>query len=125
MPPIPTSKLPEELVANVPLERIFANMAVYLDPEKAKDVTECVHFVFPDVNQRFIVTVRNGIAEIAEGDPLPGTPKPLATLTTDSKTYTMMALKMLDTATAMKESKVKIEGNRIGFLKFMGRFQTR
>ncbi|MBM4450586.1 MAG: MBL fold metallo-hydrolase [Chloroflexi bacterium] len=125
MPPISTSKLPEELVANVPLERIFANMAVYLDPEKARSITECVHFIFPDVNQRFIVNVRNGIAEIAEGTPLPGTPQPLATLTTDSKTYTMMALKMLDTATALKEGKVKIDGNRIGFLKFMGRFQTR
>lgn len=125
MPPIPAYVMPEELAANIPLERIFSNMAVYLDQEKAKDVIECVHFVFPDINQRFIVTVRNGIAEIAEGDPLPGTPKPLATLTTDSRTYSMLALKMLDTTSALKEGKVKIEGNWIGFLKFMGRFQTR
>jgi alkyl sulfatase BDS1-like metallo-beta-lactamase superfamily hydrolase len=95
-----------------------------LDPQKAKGVYESVLFIFPDINKQFTVTVRNGVAEIAEGQPLPGTPAPLASVKVDSLTYKLMALKMADTAALLQQGKISLEGNLAAFLIFMSRFQT-
>ncbi len=51
------AKLDESLVANIPLEAIFTIMTTRLIADKAMDVHETVHFVFPDEKKRFIVTV--------------------------------------------------------------------
>jgi alkyl sulfatase BDS1-like metallo-beta-lactamase superfamily hydrolase len=95
-----------------------------LVPDKARGVHESVRFIFPDVNRQFTVTVRNGVAEIAEGEPLPGTPAPVAIVKIDSLTYKMMALKLADTAALVQQGKIQLEGSWPAFLIFMGRFQT-
>jgi alkyl sulfatase BDS1-like metallo-beta-lactamase superfamily hydrolase len=114
--------LPVETVASMPVGFLFDNIAVRLEPAKAQGVFESVRFIFPDLNTQFNVTVRNGIAEVVEGEPLPGTPAPLATVTVDSLTYKLMALKMLDTMAAFTQGKIKVEGSLPGFIAFMGRF---
>ena len=114
--------LPVETVASMPVRFLFDNIAVRLDPAKAQGVFESVRFIFPDINTQFNVTVRNGIAEVIEGQPLPGTPAPLATVTVDSLTYKLMALKMLDTLAAFTQGKIKVDGSLPGFIAFMGRF---
>ena len=110
------------LAESIPLEMIFSIMATRLIPEKAIDVEESVHFVFPDEQKRFIVTVRRGIAEISMGDALPGTPEPVAVLTSDSLTFRQMSLKMISPIRAVASGKMAIEGSWIGFLKWYGRF---
>jgi alkyl sulfatase BDS1-like metallo-beta-lactamase superfamily hydrolase len=117
-------KLDPQLVAGLPVDTVFTNMQPRLDPEKAKGVYESVLFVFPDINRQFTVTVRNGVAEIAEGQPLPCTPAPVATVKVDSLTYKMLALKMADTAALLQQGKIGVEGNLPAFLIFMSRFQT-
>jgi alkyl sulfatase BDS1-like metallo-beta-lactamase superfamily hydrolase len=116
--------LPVETVASMPVRFLFDNIAVRLDPAKAQGVFECVRFIFPDINTQFNVTIRNGITEVIEGGPLPGTPAPLATVTVDSLTYKMMALKMLDTMAAFTQGKICVEGSLLRFITFMGRFQN-
>ncbi len=116
--------LPVETVASMPVGFLFDNIAVRLDPARAKGVFETVLFIFPDLDTQFNVTVRNGITEVIEGEPLPGTPAPLATVTVDSLTYKMMALKMLDTMAAFTQGKIKVDGSLPGFISFMGRFQS-
>jgi alkyl sulfatase BDS1-like metallo-beta-lactamase superfamily hydrolase len=116
--------LPVETVASMPVGFLFDNIAVRLDPARAKGVLETVRFIFPDLDTQFNVTVRNGITEVIEGEPLPGTPAPLATVTVDSLTYKMMALKMLDTMAAFTQGKIKVDGSLPGFITFMGRFQN-
>ena len=116
--------LPVETVASMPVGFLFDNIAVRLDPARAKGVFETVRFIFPDLDAQFNVTVRNGITEVIEGEPLPGTPAPLATVTVDSLTYKMMALKMLDTTAAFTQGKIKVDGSLPGFITFMGRFQS-
>jgi alkyl sulfatase BDS1-like metallo-beta-lactamase superfamily hydrolase len=115
-------KLDESLVAKVPLETIFSIMTSRLIPEKAMDVHETVHFVFPDENKRFIVTIRKGIAEVVEGEPLTGTPDPVAVLTTDAFTFRKMAMKMISPVTAFTSRKIKIQGSWLGFLFWFARF---
>ena len=116
-------KLDENIVANIPLDGIFTTMATRLDPEKAMDVHEAVRYVFPDENKRFVVTVRRGIAEVVEGDPLPGTPEPVATLTVDALTYRKMAAKVTTPLAALAAGKLKVEGSWLGFLAFSRRFE--
>ena len=115
-------KLDESLVAKVPLETIFSVMTSRLIPEKAMDVHETVHFVFPDENKRFIVTIRKGIAEVVEGEPLTGTPDPVAVLTTDAFTFRKMAMKMISPVTAFTSRKMKVQGSWLNFLFWFARF---
>ena len=115
-------KLDESLVAKVPLETIFSVMTSRLIPEKAMDVHETVHFVFPDENKRFIVTIRKGIAEVVEGEPLMGTPDPVAVLMTDAFTFRKMAMKMISPVTAFTSRKIKVQGSWLGFLFWFARF---
>jgi alkyl sulfatase BDS1-like metallo-beta-lactamase superfamily hydrolase len=112
----------EDFVAGIPLETIFTIMPTLLDPEKAMDVHESVQFVFPDENRKFVVTVRRGVAEVVEGEPLPGTPDPVAVFRTDGKTYRKIALRKLKPASALASGKIKVEGSWLRFLRFMGRF---
>jgi len=123
MPEVKQAKINEEMALGMPLEQMFNVMATRLNPEKAMDVHESVFFVFPDEKKRFIVTIRRGIAEIVAGEPLPGTPKPIATLTVDSKTYRKMALKMISPISAIASGKLKVSGSWIGFLTFFRKFQ--
>ncbi|MBN1691884.1 MAG: MBL fold metallo-hydrolase [Dehalococcoidia bacterium] len=116
--------LPVETVASIPIDFIFINMSPRLDPAKAAGVHESVLYQFPDTGRQFTVTVRNSVAEVVEGQPLPGTPQPLATLTTDSLTYKMIALKMLDLPAAFAQGKISVEGDLPALIVFMGRFQT-
>jgi alkyl sulfatase BDS1-like metallo-beta-lactamase superfamily hydrolase len=117
-----SAKLDESLVAKVPLEIIFSIMASRLIPEKAMDVHETVHFVFPDENKRFIVTIRKGIAEVVEGEPLMGTPDPVAVLTADAFIFRKMAMKMISPVATFTSGKIKVQGSWLGFLTWFGRF---
>lgn len=116
------AKLDESLVAKVPLEIIFSIMASRLIPEKAMDVHETVHFVFPDENKRFIVTIRKGIAEVVEGEPLAVTPDPVAVLTADPLTFRRMAMKITSPVAAFMSGKIKVQGSWPRFLIWFGRF---
>jgi alkyl sulfatase BDS1-like metallo-beta-lactamase superfamily hydrolase len=117
-----TPKLDNALVVSIPLENIFSIMATRLITEKAMDVYETVHFVFPDEQKRFVVTVRRGIAEISEGEALPGTPDPVAVLTSDALTFRQMALKMMSPIKALATGHMQVQGSWLGFLKWYGRF---
>jgi alkyl sulfatase BDS1-like metallo-beta-lactamase superfamily hydrolase len=115
---------PEGLVARIPLEHIFFILGSKLIPEKTMDVHESMEFVFKDVDRRFTITIRRGIAEVVEGDPLPGTPDPVAVLTFDSLDFRKMIFKMANPAGLWAKGKVAAEGSWLDALKFLGRFDT-
>jgi alkyl sulfatase BDS1-like metallo-beta-lactamase superfamily hydrolase len=121
---ITQAKLDPEMIESLPLDMIFKIMALRLIPEKAMDVHETAQFIFPDENKKFTITVRHGVAEIVEGEPLPGTPEPVATLTANADTYRYMALKEISPAAAFAKGDIKIDGGLISFVKFMSRFEV-
>ncbi|MGH7856295.1 MAG: hypothetical protein ACREQY_03125, partial [Candidatus Binatia bacterium] len=90
---------------------------------KALDVHETVEFRFPEARQNFFVTVRRGVAELAEGEPLPGTPEPLAVAEVDPLAWRRIALDLESPARAVAAGRLKVSGDRIGFLRFTGRFR--
>jgi len=116
-------RLDESLVNRISLEHIFSIMATRLNPEKSMDVHETVHFVFPDEKKRFVVTVRKGIAEVVEGEPIPGTPDPIAVLTADGIAFRKMALKITSPLATFASGKIKVEGSRLDFLAWFRRFE--
>lgn len=98
----------------VPLSVLFSQMAIRLKPDNVMNVHESAQLIFPDGNRRFVVTIRRGIAEVVEGDPLPGTPDPMAVLVTDAGTFRLMALNLLSPLTAFNEGKTEIRGSALG-----------
>lgn len=117
-------KISEKLMDSVPLEHIFNLMSLRLKPEKAMDVHETVVFEFTDEKTRFILTVRNGVAEVAQGDPLPGTPKPVATISTDGNTYRRIAVGLDKPAAAMGAGRLKVTGSMQKLMEFLSLFDT-
>lgn len=112
----------ERFMARIPLEHLLSLFGSTLDPGKALDVHESLHFVFPDQNRRFIVTARRGIAEVVEGEPLPGTPDPVAVLTLDSLDFRKVVFKVVNPLSLYTQGKIKAEGSWIGALAFLRRF---
>jgi len=120
----PKAGINERLADSIPLDHIFKLMALRLDSEKSMDVHQSVMFVFNDEKKRYIVTVRHGIAEVVEGKPLPGTPKPVATLRTDAGSYRRMALGLAEPGAMLSSGKLRITGSMEKFMKFMSLFDT-
>jgi alkyl sulfatase BDS1-like metallo-beta-lactamase superfamily hydrolase len=123
LPEAPELTYNEETIADFPLELIFANMVVRLNPLFLEDDYKSVQFVFPDVNKRYIVTIRYGIAELAEGEPFPGTPEPLAILTSDSLTYKKLTLGQISVEEAAATGNLSLEGDMLGFQDFIENFE--
>lgn len=114
----------ERLMESVPLEHIFNIMTLRLDPERAMNIHETVVFDFTDENKRFIVTVRNGIAEVVQGKPLPGTPKPVATVKIDGLSYRRIAAGLDNPAAMLASGKLKVSGNMSKLMEFMTLFES-
>ena len=122
MPDVKPAKINREMALGLPLSQLFDVMATRLDSRSSMDVHESVHFVFPDEEKRFVVTIRRGVAEVVEGEPLPGTPEPIAVLTIDSKIYREMALGLVSPLSLVASDEVEAAGSWTGFLMFFRRF---
>jgi len=114
--------LSDDFAAGLPLEQIFATMASRLKTSEVMDRHDAVHFVFPDIGERFVITIRRGVAEVVRGEPLPGTPEPLATLTTDAQTWRRLALGLEQGKDALADGRLSIDGSSLGVLGFLNRF---
>jgi alkyl sulfatase BDS1-like metallo-beta-lactamase superfamily hydrolase len=97
-------------------------MTSRLIPTKSGGVFERLTLEFTDSGRRFHITVRNGVAELKEGAPLPGSPEPVATLKLNEMTWRKLALKMQSPALAVASGDLKIDGSLTGLLAFLGRF---
>ncbi len=60
---------------------------------------------------------------MVEGEPLPGTPLPVATLVVDAQTFRKMAAKVISPLKAFASGKIKVQGSWIGYLAWNSRFE--
>jgi alkyl sulfatase BDS1-like metallo-beta-lactamase superfamily hydrolase len=118
---LPTPSPDEVLVEAIPISFLFQVMQTRLLPEKSTDAFESV--VFEIDKEKYIMTIRYGVAELAIGEPLPGTPKPIATIHADANTWRRIALGLLQPADALTSDKLKIDGDKSQFYRFSERFQ--
>jgi alkyl sulfatase BDS1-like metallo-beta-lactamase superfamily hydrolase len=120
---VPPPRLDDELLKGIPLATFFNIMAVRLLPGETADVHEAVVFSFPETGERFVMTIRRGVAELVEGAALPGTPEPIAEVVLDPLTWRRLALRMENPAGALLSGRMRIVGSQAGFLRFIGRFE--
>ena len=111
----------EKLVSEVPMSELFRIMETRLKPEAAGGVFESVALELGD--ERYTVTVRRGIAEVRAGEPLPGTPEPVAILRTDDATWRRLAIQQTTPLEAIAQGELEVEGERVALVRFMNRFE--
>ena len=120
---LPRPRVDEAFAAGIPLDAFFHALASRLRPDEALDVEESLELRFREDGARFHVTVRRGIAEIAAGEPLPGTPQPVAVVDVAAATWRRLALDLEGPLAAVASGGLRVEGSWIGFLRFMARFE--
>ena len=113
----------DELLDAVPISVFFDMMATRLMVETAIDTHESVVFNFTDTKERFVVTVRRGVAEIVAGESLPGTPQPVAEVTTSTGTWRRLATGMQKAPDAVTSGALSIAGDPQAFYTFTQRFR--
>lgn len=113
----------DDMLRQVPLRTFFRRLATRLKADAAFDVFESVRFEFSDVNAVYTVTVRRGVAEVVEGEPLPDTPQPIGTIRADSLAWKKLGLQELSIASALAAGSVKVEGDWLNIARFLSRFE--
>ena len=123
---VATAPLPEPddaLLDAIPVRTFFDVMASRLVPERSIDAHESVSFTFTDTGERFVVTVRRGIAEVVEGDPLPGTPAPVADVRTTTAVWRRLAADLRSPVSAVTSGDLSVGGDPAAFYTFTRRFR--
>ncbi|MEZ4267480.1 MAG: MBL fold metallo-hydrolase [Myxococcota bacterium] len=121
VPETPAPTLDATFVEELPVRVLFGVMPSRLMTDKALAVDESLHIALTDTGERWILTVRRGVAEVREGDPLPGAPAPVATLTTTSLTWKRLALQLLDPLQALGDGLLESD-DLFAVITFLGRF---
>ncbi len=120
---LPGATVSDVLLDALPPALIFEIMATRLRPETAMDVEEAMRVELTDRGETWTITVRRGVAEIRLGEPLPGTPAPVATVRTAGRVWVGMALDAIDPAAALIGGDLEVD-ELGGVLAFLARFES-
>ncbi len=119
--PAGTPVLDDETLDAIPVATLIHALPPRLIPETTAGIHETVHIVFEDLRRRYVLTVRHGVLEIVEGEPLPGTPAPVATVWVDAGTWRRVALHRTNPAAAIASGGLTVD-HLFAFKRFMDRF---
>lgn len=122
-PPLKPLNLQPAMVASLPLERLFKLMAVRLNPGENLDEHQSLVFQFPDEGRSFVLTVRRGVCEVAEGEPLPGTPTPVGRLTMRAGDFRRMAMGKASALSLYRDGKIQVDGGWLEVAGFLRKFK--
>ena len=122
-PPPLAVTVDDGLLAGLPIDVFFAAMEARLIPERAAGAHASIEVEFSDSDARFVVTVRHGTAELVRGEPLPGTPPPVARVTTDTTTWKRLALQQDSAVWALLGDRLEVEGGLLALRSFLEMFQ--
>jgi len=112
----------QEFMDAIPVETFVYGLANRLQASEALEIHQTVAIRFEDVKESFFITIRRGVVEISKDKLLPGAPKPMATLVTDSETWKRNALKKVTETEMLLKGKLSVEGDVLDMRRFMGRF---
>ena len=113
--------LSDAFIDSIPISLMFEVLQTRLRPELSIDVHESAIFLVGGA--KYIVTVRKGVAEVAKGEPLYGTPEPIGTFLADENTFRRIMLQLKSPGKAIVNGDVRIEGDQLRFLTFVQRFE--
>ncbi len=106
-PPPGQARLDDALLDAVPVDAVLAVMPTRLRAAQALDRHLALALVLD--GRRFTLTVRRGIAEVVEGEPLPDTPAPTATVTASGGTFVRIALGVLPAGEALAQGLLEVD----------------
>lgn len=115
-------ELSDEFLAEIPIELFFEVMPTRLKLELAGEVDETLKLELTDLDRSVWIRVRRGVAEVAWGQPFPGTPEPFASLSTDSLTWKRIALRLDTAGAAVTAGRLDIDGPLARVSAFFDRF---
>lgn len=115
--PGPAPRPNERFLDAIPVAKFLSLMTARVDPEAAREVHAAVAFVLPDAGQRYTLTVRRGLAEVAAGEPLPGTPAPVAVLTLNAPDLRRLLAGVEGPLVMRAAGRIQVEGS---FLQALG-----
>ncbi|MBX3413975.1 MAG: MBL fold metallo-hydrolase [Pirellulales bacterium] len=101
----------DETLRQVPLEAFFRAMALSLKSDETADIHETYYVLISDEQRNFVLTLRYGVLEVAEGAPLPGTPRAQASITTDGLTWRKMCLGVANPTVEIMSGRAQVKGN--------------
>lgn len=114
--------LSDEFLREIPIELFFTAMPARLKLDQAGGVHETLRIDLSDLDRSVWVTVRHGVVEVAWAQAFPGTPEPIARLTTDSLTWKRIALQLDTAGQAVIGGKLEIDGPLGDVQAFFDRF---
>ena len=112
-----------ELVDGLPVDVFFDVMASRLILEAAADVETTMRVILTDIDRAWTLTVRRGLVEVVEGEPLPDTPAPAVTVTTTAVTWRRLLLGLTDALTAISSGDLEAD-DLAALLEFTALFDT-
>lgn len=115
------SKMPcpsDETLQQIPLTSYFDIMSLRLKRDYVLDRHEAFVIYITDEKQQYNVTVRHGLLEVDQGQPLPGMPKPAAILVVDGLTFRKMCLGLTSPLAALAQGKLEVRGNKLAAQRF-------
>lgn len=121
VPDVP--ELDEELVRAIPPETILDVMRSRLIPERAVDVEESLEIELSDRSVRHQLAIRNGVLELAVGDPLPGSLHPNAKMRLSGRAFQELGLGVKSPAALIAAGELELEGDPLFIARFFQRFR--
>ncbi|AYC32742.1 MBL fold metallo-hydrolase [Pseudomonas cavernae] len=110
-----------DLGRSMTASQFFDYLAVRLDSDKAQGHDMVLNWVFEDVKQPFVLTLRNGVLTHREGKQ---NPQANVTVKMDKSTLDQISMRQLDFPTAIKQGAIKLDGNGKKLGEFLSTLDT-
>ena len=107
------------LVYSIPVENFLAAMPTRLDPVASEDTDLVVHFYFTDIDRRYGVHVRRGVAQLTQQMP----DKPDIAITTDAQTWRRIVVGERNLAVALARGELSVDGGVPRLVTFLRLFR--
>ncbi|MEW6187923.1 MAG: alkyl sulfatase dimerization domain-containing protein [Thermodesulfobacteriota bacterium] len=116
-PPGSTARMQPGTLQGLPLENLFQALAVRLNGPKAEGKVLRFNLVFPDLNQSYLLLIKNSVLHAF---PDKQDPEPTARLTLSSLDFKFLMGGLTTAAELITAERLKAEGDLNGLLEFAG-----
>lgn len=113
------SRLPDDLLASIPVSSFLRAMTVRVDPAKAEGLFVTVGLRFPDLGEDWSMRVRNSVVELQQGAPRGAD----MTVTCDSRVWKEILTGKRNATAAFATGAVQVDRNRLELVRFLFLFR--
>ena len=109
------------VLQQTPVEKFFQTMSVRLDAEKARDVERRVAIIFTDLNESYLLTVKNSVMHFQRDADLAGAD---ASLRVTRELFTRILIGDVGLRETLTSDALELEGSVIQLVRFFALFET-